>query len=485
VLFNSLDFAVFLPIVFAAYWLAGRWGNGAQNLVTIAASYFFYAWWDWRFLSLIAVSSLTDYLVGLGFARVEQARTRRLLLVISLTVNLGLLGFFKYFGFFVEAFTDAFSLVGRPIDGWTLNIVLPVGISFYTFQTLSYTIDVYRRRVQPTRDLSAFFAYVSFFPQLVAGPIERASTLLPQFFSRRTFDQTAARGGLRQMLWGLFKKVVIADTAGVIVASVFASPESRSGWVLLLGVVLFSFQIYGDFSGYSDIAIGCARLFGISLRRNFAYPYFSRDIPEFWRRWHISLSTWFRDYLYIPIGGNRGSRWKRFRNVIVVFTVSGLWHGADWTFVVWGLIHGLLFLPSFLRRRHRRHLDVVADGRLLPKPLDLLRMTVTFALVSLAWIPFRADGFGHALVYAERLVTTVFSTGSVTDLGRFLAATEWSVLVFVALMIVMEWWRRRRNHGLEIDEVPVGLRWTIYLALLLIIIIFGRFERVEFIYFQF
>ena len=328
-LFNSLEFAFFLPIVFCLYWLCNR-NLKLQNGVLLLSSYYFYSCWDWRFLSLITLSTIVDYCIGLGLKNESHSISiRKLLLWISVGVNIGLLGFFKYYNFFIEQFTTAFTLFGASFEGSTISIILPVGISFYTFQTLSYTIDVYRKKIEPTTNVLAFSAFVSFFPQLVAGPIERASNLFPQFIKKKQFDYTSAVDGMRQILWGLFKKMIIADNCAEIANTVFNSPTDHSASTLVLGAVFFAFQIYGDFSGYSDIAIGTARLFGFNLMKNFSFPYFSRDIAEFWRRWHISLSTWFRDYVYIPLGGSKTSKAKQIRNVFIVFIVSGFWHGAN------------------------------------------------------------------------------------------------------------------------------------------------------------
>ncbi|MDN3644276.1 MBOAT family O-acyltransferase, partial [Lutimonas halocynthiae] len=335
-LFNSLDFAIFLPIVFVLYWFVTNKNLKLQNLLIVVASYVFYGWWDWRFLSLILFSTLVDYTVGRKLRDENNGSRRLLLLWTSIIVNLGFLGFFKYYNFFLDNFIEAFSFFGYVFKAGSLQIILPVGISFYTFQTLSYTIDVYKKKLEPTKDFIAFAAFVSFFPQLVAGPIERATNLLPQFYKKRTFDSNKAIDGLKQILWGLFKKVVIADNAAQFANEIFNNSGDYSGSTLFLGALFFAFQIYGDFSGYSDIAIGTSRLFGFNLMKNFAFPYFSRDIAEFWRRWHISLSTWFRDYLYIPLGGSRGGLSMKIRNTFIIFIVSGFWHGANWTFIVWG-----------------------------------------------------------------------------------------------------------------------------------------------------
>jgi alginate O-acetyltransferase complex protein AlgI len=385
------------------YWFAFNKKIRIQNILLLAASYIFYGWWDYRFLALIAFSSVLDYIVGLELSKSEGKIKRKLLLMASLTVNLGFLTFFKYFNFFAESFTEAFTLLGQPFSLSRLEIILPVGISFYTFQTLSYTIDVYKKKLSAVRDPVAFLSYVSFFPQLVAGPIERATNLLPQFLKKRVFDYAKSIDGMRQILWGLFKKIVIADNCAVYVNDIFSNHADYNGSTLLLGGVLFAFQIYGDFSGYSDIAIGTSRLFGFDLMKNFAFPYFSRDIAEFWRRWHISLSTWFRDYLYIPLGGSRGGKLMNLRNVFVIFLVSGFWHGANWTFILWGGLNALYFLPLMWGNRHRTNINTVAQGKLLPAFREFVQMGSTFFLTVLAWIIFRADNLSHALSYYKKL----------------------------------------------------------------------------------
>src|SRR6056300_856527 len=390
-LFNSLDFAVFLPIVFALYWFVTNQNLKLQNALIVAASYVFYGWWDWRFLSLIIFSTLVDYSIGRRLKNEEKQSTRKILLWTSIIVNLGFLGFFKYYNFFLDNFVAAFSFFGQEIQPNSLNIILPVGISFYTFQTLSYTIDVYKKKLEPTKDFIAFSAFVCFFPQLVAGPIERATNLLPQFYKKRTFEYDKAVDGMRQILWGLFKKIVIADNCAEYANLIFNNSADMNGSTLVLGAIFFTFQIYGDFSGYSDIAIGTSRLFGFDLMQNFNFPYFSRDIAEFWRRWHISLSTWFRDYLYIPLGGSRGGTWMKVRNTFIIFLISGFWHGSNWTFVVWGGLNALYFLPLMLLKRNRANLGIVADARILPTFREFSQMGTTFLLTILAWVFFRAE----------------------------------------------------------------------------------------------
>lgn len=411
-LFNSIEFGFFLPIVFILYWFVTKRNLKLQNSLLLLASYFFYGWWDWRFLSLIIVSTLVDYSIGLGMRKYKSPISRKALLSISILVNVGLLGFFKYFNFFIDSFSSAFTFFGHSLGGPTLNIILPVGISFYTFQTMSYTIDVYRSKMEPSKDFLSFAAFVAFFPQLVAGPIERASNLLPQMARKRKFETAKAAEGVRLMLWGLFKKIVIADNLAPSVNDIFANYHSYTSEVLVLGVVFFAFQIYCDFSGYSDIARGIAKLLGFELMVNFNFPYFSRSIGEFWRRWHISLSTWFRDYIYIPLGGSKVGKYKGIRNVFIIFLVSGFWHGANWTFIIWGGIHALLFVPSYIAGNNRKYLnDLTVNRFLLPKIGDILRILWVFVLVCFAWIFFRSDSVFTAIEYIQGIFQFSFSPG--------------------------------------------------------------------------
>ena len=480
-LFNSVEFAIFLPLVFVLYWFVTNKSTSRQNILLLVASYFFYGWWDWRFLSLIAFSTLVDFVVGIQLSKTDDQKKRKFLLLVSILVNIGFLAYFKYFNFFINSFSQAFTLLGKSIPHNRLNIILPVGISFYTFQTLSYSIDVYRGKIEPTKKLIDFAAFVSFFPQLVAGPIERASNLLPQFGKQRIFDQAKAADGLRQILWGLFKKIVIADNCATLVNDIFANSAQYSGSTLLLGAVLFAFQIYGDFSGYSDIAIGTARLFGFNLMQNFALPYFSRDIAEFWRRWHISLSTWFRDYVYIPLGGSRGTSWQKIRNVFVIFLVSGFWHGANWTFLAWGFINALFFIPLLLGKQNRKNIDQVAANTVFPSFKELLQIIVTFFLTTIAWVFFRAESIKDAFIYLKG----IFSKSLFNRLDIF--PTE--ILLFIAILIIIEWIQRKKQHGLEIQvkyRYPRPVRWSFYSLIILVIFLFGDFESgYEFIYFQF
>ncbi|WJJ95487.1 MBOAT family O-acyltransferase [Algibacter luteus] len=479
-LFNSIDFAIFLPIVFILYWFVFQKNLRLQNLLIIIASYLFYGWWDYRFLALIAFSSLLDYSIGIALKKYEDKNTRKSLLILSLLVNLGFLGFFKYYNFFLDNFVDAFSLLGKPISVQGLNIILPVGISFYTFQTLSYTIDVYRQKLEPTKDIVSFFAFVSFFPQLVAGPIERASNLLPQFYIKRQFVYSSAIDGMRQILWGLFKKVVVADNCAAFANQIFDNYTDHSGSTLFFGVLFFTFQIYGDFSGYSDIAIGTSRLFGFNLMRNFAFPYFSRDIAEFWRRWHISLSTWFRDYVYIPIGGSKGGMAKKIRNVFVIFLVSGFWHGANWTFIIWGFLNALYFIPVMLLNKNRVNTNNVAEGVLFPTFVELRQMLFTFLLTMIAWVFFRAPSVSDAILYLNGLFDI-----SIFTIPENL--NEWILtLVFILALVVVEWLQREKEHALELYNTKMSkqLRWSFYLIIFFIIFWYGGTQQ-DFIYFQF
>ena len=459
--FTTLTFIVFLAVVFTAYWLLRN--RTAQNALLVLASYFFYAWWDWRFCSLMLISSLVDYSVGLGLGRARSPAARRVLLVVSIVCNLTLLGFFKYFKFFAANFRLLVSQLGWNVDPLTLHIILPVGISFYTFQTMSYTIDVFRRRVKPTANLLDYCTYVSFFPQLVAGPIERAGRLLPQFTSPRRFDYEQAVDGCRQILWGFFKKMVLADNLAALVSnSVYAYVPASTGPQLALGTVCFAFQIYCDFSAYSDIAIGTAKLFCIRLMRNFAYPYFSQNLGEFWHRWHISLSTWFRDYVYIPMGGSRVPRLRKALNILVTFVVSGFWHGAAWHFLAWGLIHGLGVTPRLLTGRSAlKATDVPGGERLIPSAKVLGRMLLTFGIVCVGWVFFRAETVSDALLILQKMCVDVFNGSAYVGLFSLLAEKHRMArtLYFLLAFVVVEWCRRNHEHPLALTALPGWVRW--------------------------
>lgn len=479
-LFNSLDFAIFLPIVFFLYWFVTYRNLKIQNLLIALASYVFYGWWDWRFLSLILFSTLVDYSIGIALSKQHNITKRKTLLWTSILVNLGFLGFFKYYNFFLDNFVSAFSLFGMEINANSLNIILPVGISFYTFQTLSYTLDIYKRKLEPTKDFVAFAAFVSFFPQLVAGPIERASNLLPQFYRKRKFDYTKAVDGMRQILWGLFKKVVIADNCAEYANIIFDNSSEYSGSTLVMGAIFFAFQIYGDFSGYSDIAIGTSRLFGFNLMKNFAFPYFSRDIAEFWRRWHISLSTWFRDYLYIPLGGSRGGTWMKIRNTFIIFIVSGFWHGANWTFIVWGALNALYFMPIMLLGKNRVNMSYEKEYGLKSNVSQLINISTTFLLTILAWIFFRAKNIDHAVSY----ISNIFSKSLFTKP----AISPLITLTMIFILITIEWLQKNTEHGLDFSSnkyiINRPLRWFLYSSLIILIFTFGGSQQ-QFIYFQF
>lgn len=481
-IFNSIDFAIFLPIVFILYWFVFQKNIRIQNILIVIASYTFYGWWDWRFLGLILFSTIVDYTIGLLLKKQEDNNKRKYLLYTSILINLGLLGFFKYYNFFVSNFVEAFTFLGTKPNIDTLNIILPIGISFYTFQTLSYTIDVYKRKLEPTNDFIAFSAFVTFFPQLVAGPIERAVDLLPQFYKKRTFDYSKAVDGLRQVLWGLFKKIVIADNCAEYANIIFNNHTEHSGLMLILGALFFAFQIYGDFSGYSDIAIGTSRLFGFNLMQNFAFPYFSRDIAEFWRRWHISLNTWFRDYIYIPLGGSRGGNFMKIRNTFIIFIISGFWHGANWTFIFWGLINAIYFLPLLINNRNRVNMGTVAEGKKLPNRKEVLQILSTFVITIFAWIFFRAENISHAFSYISR----IFSS-SILSSSNFKALPNiQTTSILLIIFIIIEWIGREQQYAIQ----KLGLKWKsslrylMYFILILSLFFFGGEEQ-QFIYFQF
>lgn len=481
-LFNSFEFLLFLPLVFGGYWFIFR-GLKLQNLFIVCASYFFYGWWDWRFLLLIFFTTLACYASGILIEQNSKRSARRWVCGINIAINIAILCFFKYFNFFSDNIKILFQQFGYQIDWFTLDVLLPVGISFYTFQAISYPIDVYRKKIKATTDFIAFTAFISFFPQLVAGPIERSTQLLPQFLSKRKFEYIEAVEGMRQILWGFFKKIVIADNCAFLANNIFNNYSDCSAPVLWLGAFLFTFQIYGDFSGYSDIAIGTAKLFGIRLSRNFHFPYFSRDIAEFWRRWHISLNTWFRDYIYIPLGGSRCSKPKIIRNTLIIFLVSGLWHGANWTFVIWGGYHAFLFLPLILLGKNRNNLQQSNLRGFIPPPKEILQIFATFILVMVGWIIFRAENIHDAFEYIVRSIYA-FRDGSTSVLNGSNIIIA-STVIMIAIMQIFDWSQRNKAFGLQIVEgKPLLLRWGAYLMFSFFIIIFaGRQE--EFIYFQF
>jgi len=505
-LFNSIQFAIFLPIVFLLYWFVfdrfiskSKHQLRLQNAFVVVASYVFYGWWDWRFLLLIAFTSFCSWGSGMLMQRVATQsvttsmevdkdvdyqlvrKRQKWIAAANIVLNLLILAVFKYYDFFVTEFAHLFHV---STEGLLLKVILPVGISFYTFQALSYSIDVYRGKIEPTKDIVAFFAFISFFPQLVAGPIERATNLLPQFLKKREFDYDTAVDGMRQILWGLFKKIVVADNCAVYVDQVFSTYTEQTGSTLLLAAIFFTFQIYGDFSGYSDIAIGTAKLFGIRLMRNFNVPYFSRDIAEFWRRWHISLTTWFRDYVYIPLGGSRVSKAKVVRNTFIIFLLSGFWHGANWTFIAWGAYHAILFLPLILTGKNRKYTNQVAEGRILPTFKEAGQMLLTFFLAVIGWIIFRAESIGMAWEYFRGMM----QFGTLRSSYRFFILPEmWPTNLFIVLMLLVEWMTKTKNHSFAINDIKMN-KWCkriLYIVIALIILVFGNFEIHQFIYFQF
>ena len=481
-LFNSIDFAIFLPLCFIIYWFFLNNNIKYQNLFIAFSSYIFYAWWDWRFLSLIFVSTAIDFYVGKKIYISKVKKIRKKLLILSLLINIGLLCFFKYYNFFLDNFVDAFSFFGLSFEAKSLSIILPVGISFYTFQTISYSIDIYKKKIKPSDDFISFVAFVSFFPQLVAGPIERAANLLPQFHKKRIFSYEIASDGMRQILWGLFKKIVIADNCAVFVNEIFANYSDYSSSTLFLGAVFFAFQIYGDFSGYSDMAIGTAKLFGFHLMQNFSFPYFSRDIAEFWRRWHISLSTWFRDYIYIPLGGSRVSEIKKIRNIFIIFIVSGFWHGANWTFIIWGLLNAVYFLPLMFLNKNRDNLNVIAKNKNLPNLKELTSVIFTFFLTVIAWIFFRSENVAKAISYIISLFDlSLFTLPQIISPKIDMIYTYLMLLIF----LIFEWYNRDKCFGLDIKTYSSKKRWFLYLFFVVLIMFFGVFKNDTFIYFQF
>ena len=481
-LFNTSSFALFLPIVFLLYWFVTNKSLKIQNILLLVASYFFYSCWDWRFLFLLIFSTFLDYYTGLKISDSSDKTIKKRWFWLSIIVNLGFLGVFKYYNFFATSFAEVISGLGFKVDVWTLSVILPVGISFYTFHGVSYVIDIYKDRIKAERDFIDYSVFVSFFPLLVAGPIERATHLLPQLKVKRNFDKAKAILGLRQILWGLFKKVVIADNCAEYANTIFSDSASFSGSTLVFGVVFFTIQIYGDFSGYTDIAIGTARLFGIDLLRNFAFPYFSRDIAEFWRRWHISLSSWFRDYLYVPLGGSKGGLWLKIRNMFIIFLVSGFWHGANWTYIIWGLLNALYMLPSILFSTNRNNIEIVAHGRILPTLKEFFHMLITFSLVVFAFIIFRANSMTHAFEYIQGICSmSLFSVPEFYGKKMALITT-----LFILILIVVEWIDRESQFGLENKSLPKNkfLRWAFYYFLIGSILYFSG-KEVQFIYFQF
>ena len=479
-LFNSIEFLIFIVIVFCLYWFVFNKNIKHQNILILCSSYIFYGWWDYRFLSLIFLSTIVDYLIGIAVHQTNENNKRKLFLWISILFNLGILGFFKYYNFFVDSWIDLFASIAYPIEStWTLQIILPVGISFYTFQTMSYTIDIYKGKINPTKDFISFASFVSFFPQLVAGPIERASNLLPQMLKKRKFNYQLGIQGLRLIFWGMFKKVVIADSLAPKVNDIFDNYEDFGGGVLWLGAIYFAIQIYCDFSGYSDIAIGTSKLFGFELKSNFKFPYFSRNIGEFWRRWHISLSTWFRDYLYIPIGGSKGSRLNSLKNIFIIFLVSGFWHGANWTFIVWGLIHASLFIPGYLLAKNRKYShSIIAENSIFPSLKEAFLVFRTFFLVVLAWVFFRSESITQAITYLTYMFMKIDFPPIYKD-----------GLYSVGVLILIDW-ILRKDERLKVGLlINVNKRYAYMIEAVAVIVVVYLISlnsnSNQFIYFQF
>jgi len=487
-LFNSISFFIFLPIVFILYWFVVKKNLKRQNFLILVASYVFYGSWDERFLSLIILSSITDYILGLKIHHSESTRKRKALLITSIVINLGVLGFFKYYNFFVDSFIDLFDLFGISLTPSTLSIILPVGISFYTFQTLSYTIDIYRKKLEPTKDVIAFFSFIAFFPQLVAGPIERAKDLLPQFLKHRTFSYDIAISGLRMGLWGLFKKVVIADNLAKYVDLIYGAPESFYGISLIIGTVFFTLQLYCDFSGYSDIAIGVARLFGFKLMTNFRTPFFSTSVKEFWTRWHISLSTWFKDYVYIPLGGNKVSKSRWSFNIFITFLISGLWHGANWTFIIWGGLNGLYLVLEMFSQNLRSSFYKFIGLLHFSKLLKLTQVIIVFSLYAFSLIMFRAESFNDATLIIKHIPQHIQISNLPSILEEIFHSKLELIYLLLSLFIFISVDFLIRNKGIEgvMIKMPKFGRILVYYFLIVWILFFGAYDiPQEFIYFQF
>ncbi|WP_345146440.1 MBOAT family O-acyltransferase [Flavobacterium ginsengiterrae] len=475
--FNSLAFAIFLPIVFFLYWFVFNKTKSSQNALLIAASYYFYSCWDWRFLFLLVFSTFLDYYTGIQIEKGKSEKSKNFWFWLSILVNLGFLGIFKYYNFFAASFSDLLNTAGIKASPILLNVILPVGISFYTFHGLSYVIDIYYKRIKAEYNFIDYSLFVSYFPLLVAGPIERATHLLPQVKVKREFDFQKAKEGVFQIIWGLVKKVVIADTCATYANAIFDHYTTMNSLSLILGAVYFAFQIYGDFSGYSDIALGVSKLFGLDLLRNFNYPYFSRDIAEFWRRWHISLSSWFRDYLYIPLGGSKGGIWMKIRNTFIIFIVSGFWHGANWTYIVWGFINAVYFLPLLLSNSNRNNMDTIQLQFNFNSVKVLSSIFSTFLLTCMAWVFFRAKTITDAILYLKRIITSKDFGFQYLDNERY----SYELLLMIAVFVLVEW-----NNRDKIEPIS-GKKSMLKLALAIAAILaFGTYsDYKEFIYFQF
>ncbi len=478
-LFNTFPFPLFLVAVILLYWIVFKRSVMLQNIYLILVNLTFYGLWNYRWIPILLLNSVACYLAGLSLGWVSSRRTRRILLALCLTISVGTLLLLKYYDFFASSFAGLLGMMGLRVSLPVIRLILPVGISFYTLMILSYPLDVYFKRMEPQKDIVSFLAFSSFFPLILSGPIERARNMMPQFLKKRQFNESLAKDGLRQILWGLLMKVVIADNIAPVVDHIFADYLQMDGLNLVFGILFFTVQIYCDFAGYSYIAIGVASLFGFSVMRNFAFPYLSRDIAEFWRRWHISLSTWFRDYIFMPFCGDRPGKTRKVLGILVTFAVSGLWHGAAWIFVVWGILHGLLFVPRTVHRRIRASSGaVVAQNRSFPGIRDIRAIVFTFSMVSLAWLLFRAPSIPFAISY----MGTIFSNPYIPGTDHF---GNWPVMIACIGLFVIEWFQRRRKHGMDIAFMPVTARWSIYYLSVLILIFFGDFGGRNFIYAEF
>ncbi|MBP9848355.1 MAG: MBOAT family protein [Flavobacterium sp.] len=484
-LFNSINFALFFPLVFILYWLFNPKSLKFQNLLLLVASFYFYSCWDWRFLFLLIFSILLDYYSGIQIEKSTSERLKKFWFWLSIGINLGFLGVFKYFNFFATSFADLLSSFGFQINTWSLNVILPVGISFYTFHGLSYVIDIYKKRITAEKNFVQYAVFVSFFPLLVAGPIERATHLLPQIKKQRKFNYAQVVDGLRQILWGLFKKIVIADNCAEVVNLVYSDHTEYTGSVHFIAAIFFAFQIYGDFSGYSDIALGTSRLLGIELLKNFSFPYFSRDIAEFWRRWHISLSSWFKDYLYIPLGGSKGGKWMQIRNTFAIFLVSGFWHGANWTFIFWGFLNALFIMPSIIFNTNRNNIDIVAIDKLLPSLKEFFQIAFTFSLTVLAWIFFRAENLTQAFAFIDSIFS--FSFFYEPNFATYFYKKSGIIILLIIFFIIIEWIGRKEQFAIAVigKKWNVFIRWSFYSFIIFLIGAYMNTEETPFIYFQF
>lgn len=475
--FNSFHFALFLPLIFVLYWFVFNKSKSTQNFLLISASYYFYSCWNWHFLFLLVFSTLLDYFSALKIEKSTNLKIRKIWFWLCVLINLGFLAVFKYYNFFANSFATMFTSFGFKSSPVLLNIILPVGISFYTFHGLSYIIDIYYKRIVAEKNFIDYSLFVSYFPLLVAGPIERATHLLPQIKVKRNFNFEKAKEGIYQIIWGLVKKIVIADSCAVYANQIFDNYQSMNSLSLLLGAIYFAFQIYGDFSGYSDIALGTSKLFGMDLLRNFNFPYFSRDIAEFWRKWHISLSSWFRDYLYIPLGGSNGSLWLKVRNTFIIFLVSGFWHGANWTYLAWGLLNAIYFLPLLLLKRNRKNINTFTIGFNYDSIKNIFNITITFLLTCFAWIFFRSKTITDAFLYIKKMSTDLHFKAQYFAIERY----NYELIYLLILFIIIEWNFREKIE--PISGKYARLKLSLCLVVILALGIFS--DSKEFIYFQF